>query len=403
MKVLLIGHVWPEPTSSAAGVREMNLIRAFGEEGWEVIVQSQARENEFSAALNRMGVRTVSLGANDSRFDEFVSDLKPDYAIFDRFITEEQFGWRVREHSPETVRVLDTIDLHFLRRARERAFTEGTALELRSDDAFREIASIYRSDLTLLVSDFELALLTSEFGVPAGALELATLAYEASPTVESDRAGFSMIGNFRHPPNADSVRWLRDELWPAIRSRIPSAEVHVFGSYPSREMMSLDQPKSGFRVLGPVDDSVRTLAKYRVNLAPLRFGAGIKGKIADGWCAGIPVVTTPVGAEGMRLDSRFGGIVADNALGFIDAACKLYEDDALRAALASIGRETIESRFSFTALKATLIPRLLSLRDGLAETRRANFVGSMLWHHTLKSTTYFSRWIELKESLVKSK
>lgn len=203
----------------------------------------------------------------------------------------------------------------------------------------RELSSIHRSDRVWVVSPWEKRLLERECAVPPWKLAVIPFAFTDQEGLEVDadgervekgdwpdaggeegaarcvapssvrpallrvrpfhrRAHFVTIGNFRHPPNRDSVQWLARSVWPAVRARLPHAELHVYGAYPTREDMALHDPATGFHVRGPAK-SVDVVGKYRVLLSPLRFGAGIKGKIAEAWARGTPVVTTPVGAEGM--------------------------------------------------------------------------------------------------------
>lgn len=416
MKVLFIGTVWPEPTSSAAGLRSLDLVRACRRAGWEVVFAAPSKENAFSEALVSQGIPCHTVQANDPAFDALIAGLKPDFTIFDRFMTEEQFGWRVRAHAPECVRVLDTIDLHLLRRARARELENrpgdaaaledvfDSKIELRTEDALREIASIYRSDLTLVISSFEMGLLAARFGVPAELLLHVPFSYapRAAAPGFGERSNFAMIGNFRHPPNADAVLWLKNGIWPLIRAEmsragLPAAEVHVYGAYPSKRMMDLTDAGSGFHVRGPARDQYETLARYRVNLAPLRFGAGLKGKISDGWWSGAPAVTTPIGAEGMTLpDGRFGGEVERTPEALARAAIRLYQSAREWEAAVAAGHETLDKVFGYESNADAFIARLARAHAERENGRAANFVGAMLSHHLHQSTTYFSRWIELK-------
>ena len=419
LKALIIVTVWPEPESSAAGWRVLNVIDALREDGWSVTLASPSRENEFSDRLRRSGVEVQPVQINDPSFDEWVASRSFDLAILDRFVIEEQFGWRIDEHSPKTVRVLDTEDLHFLRRARGQALAHGVSLEeifddqidLFTEDACREIASIYRSDLALILSDHEMQLLKSRFRVDPERLHSFRFCYRDFPETPGydERRDFAVIGNFRHPPNADGTHWLKKELWPRIRALLPeehrSAQVHVYGSYPSREAMNLSSPAEGFIVKGPASDVHETLRRYRVNLAPLRFGAGIKGKISDGWRAGAPVVTTPIGAEGMiwvgmPLDGEppaFGGRIARNPDDFAAKAALLYTDRSAWEGARETAAYTLRELFDFSRNAKDLTQTLRAMMTHIQSRRERNFVGKMLSHHTLRSTKYFSRWIELKE------
>jgi glycosyltransferase involved in cell wall biosynthesis len=413
-QVLIIGPVWPEPRSSAAGLRSCSLIRTFREAGWEIHFASSAKEGEPSQALRDQGIAVHTVAPNDPGFDAWIAELRPDFVIFERFMIEEQFGWRVREHSPGSVRVLETCDLHFLRRARQAAFKSGASIDdiascripLVTEDALREAASIYRSDLALVISEFELELLTAPngpFRIPSDLIREFSFCYDPPPPARPDdaREGFAMIGNFRHEPNADAVLWLKNEIWPLIHRRLPRAQVRVYGAYPPREMMALTDERTGFLVCGPAKDQYDALAAARVNLAPLRFGAGLKGKISDGWWAGTPCVTTPIGAEGMTLgpDRRFGELVASEAQGIADAACRLYEDADMRDKARQTGYEILSSRFGHETNARRLLTQLEELRVGIQGRRERNFVGRMLGHHLHQSTKHLARMIELKNRI----
>lgn len=417
---LILGYVWPEPESSAAGRRDWNLIGIFRRMGASITYASACRPNDFSRRLSDAGIETVQVRANDSEFDRWIAARRFDIVIFDRFVTEEQFGWRVREHSPASRRIVDTQDLHFLRRARQKAAEAGASLDelfspdrvaLHTEDAFREIASILRSDGALIISDQELRLLRERFGIPDYQLFLLPLLYPEGdpghplhqrPPGFRDRTHFAVIGNFRHPPNADGTRWLRRKIWPRIRAALPDAEVHVHGAYPSRELMELSSPSDGFLVRGPVECSLTMLRTRRVNLAPLRFGAGMKGKIADGWVAGAPVVTTPIGAEGMTLlpgaagEPIFGGAIARDEEEFAQRAASLYTEERAWLEAHARGERIIRERLGFQANADALAEWLL--RPWPLKRDRHDFTLGMLNYHSYRSAKYFSRWIEKKNA-----
>jgi hypothetical protein len=414
-RLLLMGTVWPELTSSAAGARHFQLLRLLKQRGWDIHFTTTAVEKpEWVAKLTELGIPSQVMPANDSRIENFLKTLQPDFVIFDRFMTEEQFGWRVRECCPQAVRVLDTVDLHSLRRAREAAASANsdaivdfnplanTASAHLSTDTLRELSAIYRSDLSLLISDFELRLLKNELQVPSQLLALYRFTYP-KPQPErrlpfQERRGYAMIGNFRHPPNADATRWLKRELWPRIRARDPEAQVAIYGAYPSKEIMSLTSPREGFHVLGPAADAFEVLGKARVNLAPLRFGAGLKGKIADGWWAGTPAVTTAIGAEGMQIEGEaFGGRIAASAEEFAAQAVALAQSPQEWRHAQQAGDRILAELFDEQNEIQPLEQVLLSAQTHLQARRATNVTGQMLWHHTARSTEYFSRWIELKE------
>lgn len=423
-KVLVLGYVWPEPRSSAAGSRMLELLGVFRSQGWQVTFASAAALSTHRADLATLAIEEVAVALNCDSFDRYVASLQPDLVLFDRFFTEEQFGWRVERAWPTALRVLDTSDLHCLRDARhallkasQQACDNETqrhqvgpvqaspqqlyAAMATGDMAQREVASIYRCDLTLMISAFEMHLLQEQFGVPACLLH--DCALMLIPPVLADlpfaeRAHFLSIGNFRHAPNWDAVLWLKHALWPLIRARLPQAQLHVYGAYPPPKATALHNPRQGFHVLGWVDDAHRVMAQARVCLAPLRFGAGIKGKLADAMACGTPSVTTRIGSEGMHGELPWPGHVSDDALAFAEAAVQLHEDPATWSQARSHIAPLLQQRFDRPRLGAELLTRLEQLLETREQHRQLNFVGAMLRHHQHKSTQYMSQWIAAKNA-----
>lgn len=407
-KVLIIGYVWPEMDSSAAGLREWNLIDCFINLKWPLVFVSPSKKNRYSHQLESLGVSVHSFSANDPSFDLFIRAQKPDFVIFDRFVTEEQFGWRVSENSPSSIRILDTQDLHFLRRTRFSEIKKGKTLwdlshfnmNLLNTDSYREIASIYRSDATFLLSSAELNLLEKQFKVPKELLHLDRFHYTDPPTSPKyeERENFVMIGNFRHLPNVDGILWFRDQIWPIIHQHLPVAEAHFYGAYPTKEHLQWSDPSNHFYIKGPLSDHFSQLMKYRVNLAPLRVGAGIKGKITDGWWAGLPVVTTSIGAEGMSDQLPWGGMIADSPEEFAKKALELYLNPNCFREKQAYGYRIMKRFYSVESNQKNLIDTFSKIEKSISEIRNNNFIGSMLNHHFLQSTKYFSKWIEAKNS-----
>lgn len=407
-KVLILGSIWPEPRASAASTRVLNIVQALLRAGFQVSFSADAKETSATSGLREMGVFCLRLPQNDQAFRSFVRQLQPDVAIFDRFTVEEKFSWQVREQCPDCLRVLDTVDLHFVRHARGRAFFAGepaeTWPEIRKwaeDKPCREIAAIYRSDLSLVVSDYEMRLLIEDAGVPARLLLLSRLTYDAPPAVVPsfhERAGYVMIGSFRHPPNEDSVYWTQKQLWPAIRKIDRGASIHVYGSHAQKKHLQLSAPATGFHVKGYAEDACHLMAKSRINLAPLRFGAGIKGKIADGWWSGTPVVTTPIGAEGMHQGLPFGGIVTRTVKELAEAAVHLYHDQPSWEKFSAQGRAIMGELYTWRATMDPFVERLSWLLENRTTERLQNFTGAMLWQTGMRATEYFSRWIEAKQT-----
>lgn len=402
--ILIIGFVWPEPNSSAAGSRMMQLIHLFRSQGWEITFASAATDSEFMFDVRDLGIEKVKIELNNRSFDSFISALQPTMVVFDRFMIEEQFGWRVAEMCPKAMRILDTIDLHCLRAARQTALKQKRAFspdDLMSDIAKREIASILRCDLSLMVSTVEMDILQNHFKVDASLLYYLPFmldpidATDDLPTFES-RNNFITIGNFLHEPNTNAVFYLKEDIWPLIRKELPQAELHVYGAYPSQRVNGLHQPKEGFFIKGRAENAEAVVRQAKVCLAPLRFGAGIKGKLVEAMICGTPSVTTDIGAESMHGNLEWSGAVANTPMDIAQAAIELYNNKIKWQKARENGINIVNTIYSKDLLGKAFIKHILEVNNDLERHRLRNFTGAMLMHHTLSSTKYMARWIEAK-------
>jgi glycosyltransferase involved in cell wall biosynthesis len=406
-KLLIIGFVWPEPNSSAAGGRMMQLILLFKAQGFSITFASPAQNSDFMVDLQEYGVDKKSIALNNSSFDSFIKELNPAVVLFDRFMMEEQFGWRVAENCPDALRILDTEDLHCLRLARQKAFKENRSFSTTDlyveEVAKREIASILRCDLSLMISEFEMELLESAFKIDNALLYYLPFLLEPIDDVEieklpsfENRKDFIFIGNFLHEPNWNAVQYLKDTIWPLIKKQVPEAVLNVYGAYPSQKVVQLHNSKDGFLIMGRAKDAQEVVKKARVVLAPLRFGAGIKGKLLEAMQCGTPSITTSIGSESMHGDMPWNGFITDDVADFVDTAVQLYQDKEIWGKGQQNGIEIINQRYAKRLFESDFRTKIEFLRSNLQQHRLNNFMGAMLQHHTLKSTKYMSRWIEEK-------
>jgi len=406
-KLLIIGFVGPEPNSSAAGGRMMQLISIFKENGFEITFASPALDSDFMVDLSEFGVEKKSIELNNSSFDEFIIELNPDVVLFDRFMIEEQFGWRVAENCPKAIRLLDTEDLHCLRTARQKAFKENRNFELHDllseEVAKREIASILRCDLSFIISEFEMKILADIFKIDASLLHyLPFLVEEVSeeklqelPSFE-ERKNFVFIGNFLHEPNWNTVQHLKETIWPLIKKQFSEAILEVYGAYPSQKVLQLHQPKNGFFIMGRAADANEIVKNARIVLAPIRFGAGLKGKLLEAMQCGTPSLTTTIGSEAMHANLPWNGFITDDVSKFAKQAVTLYQDENLWKQAQKNGITIVNSCYQKDKYSKALIDSVNSLLNDSESHRLHNFMGSLLQHHTLKSTKYMAKWIEAK-------
>ncbi|WP_339885942.1 glycosyltransferase [Polaribacter vadi] len=405
--ILILGTVWVEPNSSAAGSRMLQLIELFLNENYKVTFACTAQKSEKAANLTSLHVDEVTIELNSTSFDEFISNLKPTIVLFDRFMTEEQFGWRVAENCPNAIRILDTEDLHFLRKVRHQQLKKGEEFTnealLKSDDTKREIASILRCDLSLIISTYEMDLLKSVFKIDENILHYLPFLLDKIDENHSkkwktfeQREHFVFIGNFFHKPNVDAVLTLKNEVWDEIREYLPKAEVHIYGAYVNQQIQELHNKKEGFIIKGFAENSKEVVENSRVLLAPLRFGAGIKGKLTEAMVCGTPSVTTTIGAEGMCDRFPWPGFVEDNFSDFALISAETYRNKNTWQNAQETGVHVINYIYDKEKLSPIFISKIQEIQQNLEQHRTQNFLGSLLQHQTLQAAKFMSKWIEAK-------
>lgn len=404
-RLLVIAKVLPEPASSAAGFRMLQLLELFRHQNWDVHLATAAQATEHSEDAITMGFPLYPVQVNDPGFEKLLLILKPDAVLFDRFMTEEQFGWKVSEHCPDALKILDTEDLHGLRAAREIALRNNRPFvlsDLQNPVFFREAASIWRCDLSLIISEFEIQLLQDSLRIPDYLLHYLPFLTEEPQPMENaalpsykERKHFLSIGNFLHAPNLDAVSFLHRKIWPLIRKKLPEAQLHVYGAYMPDSVKQLHSMENGFLTLGRALDVNRVMREVKLNLAPLRFGAGLKGKVFDALRNSTPSICSSIAAEGMGNELPSGYLVEDDVEKFSDLAVTVYQDENKWNELSAGCGNTLQ-RFRRKNFDLTFFKVVNQLMEDIHKHRERNFTGAMLQHHAFYSTKYMGLWIEAK-------
>lgn len=403
--LVIIGAVWPEPTSTAAGNRMLQIIDLFQEMAFSITFLSAAKKSAYSYDFTQKNIPTFDILLNDTSFDVLLQELNPTVVIFDRFMIEEQFGWRVIENCPDALRILDTEDLHFLRKARENAFKKNEVL--KSEDLVnavfkRELASIYRCDLSLIISKFEMELLSNSFKVDNSILLY--LPFLVEPINEetynllpkfNERIDFVSIGNFLHEPNWQTVLQLKN-YWKLIRKQLPKANLYIYGAYVSEKAMQLHNVREGFLIMGRAESVEKIYNNARVLLAPIPYGAGLKGKLLESMQLGLPSITTSIGAEGMNFNLDWNGSIADDENDFVEKAIELYENENIWNQKQKNGLDLVNLQFEKSLFATIFKNKICDLLNGLQQHRNGNFLGQIMTQNTLLSSKYMSKWIEIK-------
>ncbi|MFO7338393.1 MAG: glycosyltransferase [Lysobacteraceae bacterium] len=356
-RVLVVDEAVPRPDRDSASLRQFNLLRMLRAAGAHVafLPTGLAHGGPATAALQQLGVETwyapfaasapAWLRANAARFDVIV---------LVRHHVAGAFLPLLRRHAPRARLVFDTVDLHYLRE-RRGAQLAGDAAALRAAEATRrrELAAMAAADLTLVVSAEEQTQLARE--APHLRVELLSNLHEvAGPGAGFDeRADLVFVGGFRHPPNVDAVLWFAREVFPRIRAQAPGIRFHCIGADPPPEVRAL-AGEPGILVHGHVPDLAPYMDRVRVAVAPLRFGAGVKGKVNLSMAHGQPVVATSCAVEGMHLRDGVDVAVADDAEGFAAAVLALYHDRGRWQRQAAAGLENVARHFSLEAAQTTV-------------------------------------------------
>lgn len=354
--ILVVDALAPDPTRDSGSLRMVNIMQLLVTMGWRVTFMPDNRQASPHdiALLGQIGVQTLCKPWSPS----LAKWLKREAGNLDavmlcrHYIAAPNMAL-VRELAPRAQVIFDTVDLHFLR---EQRAAEHTGSEAMTRQAMvsreRELSLIRASDATFVVSPVEQAMLTSQ--VPDAQVELLSNVHAVHGRTKgfNKRCDLVFVGGFGHPPNEDAVRWLTSGIFPRIRASRPDIRLHLIGDMP--EAAQQQYAGDGVMIHGRVPDLDPWMEGCRIALAPLRYGAGVKGKVNMAMSHGMPVVGTTIAAEGMMLAHNRDILIADDTEGFAAAVLRLYDDQALWYCLSDAGLENIHHYFSFDAARQAL-------------------------------------------------
>ena len=356
-QILIVDAQRPRPDHDSGSLRLVNLMRLLREEGAHVVFlpADRHRVEPYTTRLQHLGVEAWHAPFVDG-IPAWLREHGPrfDAAMVSRHYVADGFLPLLRAHAPRAKLIFDTVDLHYLRE-RRGAEVAGDAALARAAERTRalELAVIAQSDVTLVVSGIERELLLRD--APQAHVELLSNLHRIAGAGQpfAQRRDLVFVGGFRHPPNVDAVRWFVRDVFPSIRTRLPDVRFHCIGSHTPAEIEVLGaQP--GVIVHGHVADIDPFMSGGRIAIAPLRYGAGVKGKINLSMAHGQPVVATSCAVEGMHMRNGEEVLVADDPQAFADAVVRLYQDEALWNALASNGLDSVAAHFSLDAARETV-------------------------------------------------
>jgi GT2 family glycosyltransferase/glycosyltransferase involved in cell wall biosynthesis len=347
-RILLIEACMLTPDQDAGSVRTWRLIKVMQEMGSKVtfVAANLEQREPYHAQLQQEGVEVLYAPYVRS-IEELVKErgAEFDIIILARYYIAGRYIDAVRRHAPRALLVFDTIDLHYLRNRRLAHLEKNASLAQGAEAIYRhEIDCIQRCDVTWVVSEIERDILARE--VPRACVLVQTMIHAPAPPRAgfAEREGLLFLGGFRHPPNVDAARYLAREIVPRLRQRLPDVTTYVVGANAPKAVLELAAP--GLEVVGFVPDLAPWFERCRASVSPLRYGAGIKGKVNHAMSHGLPVVATHASIEGMHLAEGEEVLVADDPDVFVDAVVRLYGDEALWKRLSCAGIANVERHFS---------------------------------------------------------
>jgi len=375
--ILVVDPTLPAFDKASGSLRLFRLLELMRQEEWHVtyVARNGHGQHRYRKILEEMGIRVfasdperlaqMGLYAPGPRADlgQILGERQFHLAWLSFFHVVEQYLPLLRALSPRTVCLADTVDVHYLREMRQADLAQDAEALARAQELRRRELLVYgKSDLVVTVTEADRQeLLRRKVARPIEVVPNVHAPHAGPSRGFEGRRGLVFVGGFNHPPNVDAMTWFVSAVLPLVRERAPDLPLCIVGSHPPEAVRAL--AGQGIEVTGYVPETGPWLDAARVSVAPLRYGAGMKGKVGEALGRGLPVVTTPVGAEGMGLTHEEHVLIADGPRAFADAVLRLHQDRALWERLAAAGRRRIEERYAperVTASLRALVDRVLS-------------------------------------------
>lgn len=398
LSILVVHSELPLHDRNAGSLRLRRVLELMVADGHRVTFVGRAGvgQERYAAELRALGIEVHPVDAQRLRargvnvrgvgidLPALLRRGRFDLAWLSFYDVAEDYLGEIRAFSPATRIAIDTVDVHHLRERRGAELSGDAAALAAADRTRAREAAVYgAADALIAVSDDDArALRELAPDVPVHVVSLVQPEAEPGPSFD-ERSGLVFVGNFAHAPNADAITHFCATAWPAVREVVPDARLTIVGTQPSEAVRALAGPD--VEVTGWVDEVAPYLHAARVAIAPLRFGAGVKGKIAEALGHGLPVVSTTIGVEGMALRNGHDVLVADDPAAFAAAVARAHHDRDLWERLAAAGREYIEENLSpraaARALRAALAAAVPPCRVAFVEPGDDEVLRAVLSEH----------------------
>lgn len=388
-KLLIIAHLWPESNTTAAGQHLLALIQSFKNAKYQVHFGCTTDKAPLGDLFIEDAIIVHKITLNCNSFDELILDLRPEVVLFDRFISEEQFGWRVYKNLPQCYTLLNTEDLHSLRLSR----SNGKEEEWENTDTFkREIASFYRVDKVLIISREEINKLTALLPSIGSKLiynPLIVHRREIATTNNRKPWSFVFFGSGKHPGNKATLHRIL-EMWPNILKIQPKSSLFIYGAYYPESLSNKANKLKQVSFLGWVEDLNEALLNYQFLLSPTPFGAGIKGKILQSISNGVTCLCSSIASEGIDMESRSLWMHLNSESEYLNTIESILNNSEIVEREQSIQSELLHhfSNFSNDSWIANLSVE--------SNSKALEILKQVMRHSTINSTENLGKYLTLK-------
>ena len=359
--ILIIDRALPAYDQDSGSLRMFSILGLLVDMGYIVtfLPDDQKKISQYDTDLQKMGVRTVYFNNSLEKF------FQKEGAAFSQVLVsrpEQTYKYLpyIRAYAIHSFVIYDTVDLHWVRFEREASLTDDEEL-LKKVEEYKaiELSNASSSDMTLTVTEDEKKILLKE--IPDLSVSVLPNIHEVVNDVPpfSERKDLMFIGGYEHQPNEDAMVYFVEDIFPLIRKEIPGIRLFVVGSKPSERVLGL--ASDNVEVTGYVKYVSPYFRQSRIFVSPLRYGAGMKGKIGQSMSFGLPVVTTEVGAEGIGLKDGETALIADTVDDFSQAVIRLYNDEVLWSTISENGLSHIDKNYSKIAIRKRIADILGSL------------------------------------------
>jgi GT2 family glycosyltransferase/tetratricopeptide (TPR) repeat protein len=391
-KVLIISHLPPMFDMAGGSFRLFEKVRSLSRKynlayvscdtgGKERYVEIM-RELDVTVYCGYLGEEVTTTGSPTLDVEAIIRDNEFKAVFIEFYYTANLYVDMIKRVSPRTPVIVDSYDIHFLREEREAVLTSEFELLSALDRNKRmELYAYEKADIVTTVTDDDRQVLLKE--IPGQDVRISThpVSIPEGKPVKEGRDGVVFIGGFTHRPNVDAVLHFYHDIFPLIQNEVPDIKVYIVGNKPPDEILRLQC--DNFIITGFVTDTGEYLQKSLVSIAPLRYGAGLKAKVLEAMGAGVPVVTTTIGAEGIGASDNEHVMISDSPEGFAEKVAQLYRDEKLWEKVAGKGKSLVEDIYSFEAVDRAVLEIVDTLPDA-ANRKTGRFSSDE------NETTYYS-------------